>query len=211
MRRQVCHHRSESCSESSHVCGNGSAARCRGLRCGFICKALAGHAHESFLRCCLRRILDKEFHHFFTRIKRLEVIKSHGLYCDLHDLLFRDTGRALLLLEEITSGLDEGALRNETYDLGSGNAEATGLCGTAYLVESDVKRGRVYICDVHRNLCDSVFIDEPAYGLAAFQCTRNHHRPAVLVLHDLACDRIAFPLRTAFLTHVECDGICTAG
>ena len=73
-----------------------------------------------------------------------------------------------------------------------------------------MERGSVDVSYVHRYLGDAVFVYEPADCLAALQCARDHHGLAVLVLDDLACDRVALSLRTALLTYVECDRIGTA-
>ena len=74
-----------------------------------------------------------------------------------------------------------------------------------------MKRSCIYVCYVHRYLCDAVLVYEPADCLAALQRARNHHGVAVLVLDDLACDRIAFSLRASLLAYVERYCIGAAG
>ena len=73
-----------------------------------------------------------------------------------------------------------------------------------------MERGSVYVGDIHRHLGYAVFIYEPADCLATFQRTRNHHVLTVLILHDLASDRVALSLRTAFFAYIECNRVGTA-
>ena len=70
--------------------------------------------------------------------------------------------------------------------------------------------GGVDVGDVHRHLCDAVFVDVPAYGFRLLQCAGNHDGVAVGIAHGLPGDGVSFAARTSFLTHVESDGIGTA-
>src|SRR5687767_4961492 len=60
---------------------------------------------------------------------------------------------------------------------------------------------------MHRNLRDSVLVDEPSDRLRTLERSGNHHGLARFVRHDLTSDRVPFALRTAFLTNIERDGI----
>ena len=74
-----------------------------------------------------------------------------------------------------------------------------------------MQRSGVDVSNVHGHLSDAILIDEPADRLAALQGAWDHDCLAVLVLHDLSCDRVALSLRASLLAHVERDCVRAAG
>ena len=117
----------------------------------------------------------------------------------------------MLLAQEIFAGFDECALRHQTHDFGSCHPQSTVLSTAAHLVKGNVQRSLVDIGDVHRHLCDAIFLDKPADGLGALQGAGQHDDVALLVALGLAGDGIALTLRTSFFAHVKCDGVGTSG
>ena len=65
--------------------------------------------------------------------------------------------------------------------------------------------------DVHRHLCNLVFVDIPANGLGTLERAGLHDGLAVLVFLGLAGDGVAFAHGAAFLAHIKCDGVGAAG
>ena len=145
------------------------------------------------------------------RIERLQVVESHRLDGNLHDVLFRNARRTLLLLQEVFTGIDERLLRNETNDFRSGHPHTTGCSSTAHLVEGYMQGCHVEIGHVHRHLGNTIFIDKPANGLRGLQRTRLHNGLAISILQGLSSKESTFTNRTAFFAHIEGDGVGTTG
>ena len=204
VRRQVGDHRTQGSAQRTHVSGNRTAARSRGLAGGLLCEAGAGQI-DQFLLLIVR--FDQVFDHLLFRFERLQLVQTHRLDGDTDDLLLGNTGRTLLLLQEIAARLDQRALRNQADDLGTGHTHTACVGGAANLVESHVERRNGNIGDIHRNLGDLVLVDEPADRLGSLQRTGLHDGLAVLVLQGFAYGRIAFAYRTALFAHVERDGV----
>ena len=180
---------------------------CGRLAGGLLGEAVAREVHEfPALVVGRQQVLD----HLLLGVERLQVAQTHRLDSDLDKLALRQARRTLLLLEEVAAGLHEGALRNQTHDLGACDAQPAGSRRTAHLVESHVQRRDGDVRDVHRHLGDAVLLDEPADRLRRLQRAGLHDRLAVLVLEGLAHGRTALAHGTALLTHVERNGVGAA-
>ena len=117
----------------------------------------------------------------------------------------------MLLLKEILTSLKECALWDKSYDFSTCNTQSSVLSTTAHLVKSLMQRSHIDIRDVHRHLCDAVFIDKPADGFCSLQSTGLHNDLTVLIQFLLSCNRISLTYRSALLPDIKCDGIGTTG
>ncbi len=108
------------------------------------------------------------------------------------------------------TGIDKNFLGNQTDYLSTGHPETSGLCGTADFFECLVKGNGVNISDVHRYLCDAVFVNEPSDGLASLQCPGYPYRVSVLVLQRLPGEGTSLSCNTAFLPDVKRDSHCSS-
>ena len=67
------------------------------------------------------------------------------------------------------------------------------------------------ICDIHRHLSDTIFLDKPTDGLGAFQCTRLHDDVAVGITLRSTCNGVALTDGASLLTDIEGNGIGPTG
>ena len=139
------------------------------------------------------------------RLERLEVVQTHRFDGYLHDLVLGDAERALLPLKVELSGVHQNALRNQTHDLGSRNFQTSCRRRSGDFLVGDVERGGLDVRDVHRDLCDAIFINIPADRLAPLEGSRLPAVLAVLVLEHLSGQASALPHLAALLAHVEGD------
>ncbi|CCX55669.1 unknown [Bacteroides sp. CAG:1060] len=158
-----------------------------------------------------RLILHQVFYDFFLRVEWLQVVQAHGLDGDFHDFFLGDTRRALLLLKEILSCINQCALRHESYDFSSGDSESAGLGCAADFFEGLVKRGGCDIGDVHRDLCYAVFVNVPADSLASLEGARYPDILAVSVFENLAGEGASLACFTALFPDIESHRHGTAG
>lgn len=114
-------------------------------------------------------------------------------------------------MEEVAAGIHDRTLGNKTYDLSAGDTYATSLGGTADFIERYVEGCSGDIGDVHRHLCDTVLINEPADGLGAGECTGDGYGIAIGILHGFAVGLATLTHGASFLANVKCDGISTTG
>ncbi len=114
-------------------------------------------------------------------------------------------------MQEIFSGLHQRAFRNKADNLCAGDADSAGGSRAGHLVKSYMQGCLGDVGDIHRNLSDSIFVDEPSDCLGAFQRSGLHDGLAVLVLERFAGHFTSLAHRTAFLAHVKSDGVCAAG
>ena len=206
--RQVGDHRSQGGTQGTHVGRDGASARSRRLAGSLLGESLHGEVGELWL---LFGILHEVFDDLFTWVEGPEVVESHGMYGDLDDVVLGDSGGALLFFQEIASRLDECPLGHESHDFRPSDADAP-LVGTpAHLVEGFVQWRDIDVGDVHRHLRDAVFVDVPTDGLGLFQRARQHDGVPVGILHGLPRDGVALATWTAFLPHVEGDGVGPPG
>ena len=123
MSRKIGDHCRKRSSECSHIGSYGTTAGSGRFRGGFLGKFGQCHVDKAF--AARLGVFKDIFDHFFAGIEFLEVVETHRLYCDVYDGFFGDAGRALLFGEEITSGIDQTAFRDETYDLCAGHTYTT--------------------------------------------------------------------------------------
>ena len=64
---------------------------------------------------------------------------------------------------------------------------------------------------VDGNLCNAVFFDVPANGLAGFQRARDPNLISLFIFFNFSGDGIAFADRAAFFTDIICNRIGTPG
>ena len=115
-----------------------------------------------------------------------------------------------MLFEEVASGFEQCAFRYKTYDFRTRNAYAAVLSTTTHLIKGHVERRYIDIRDIHRHLCDAIFLNIPTDALCAFQRARDHDFLSVLVEFHLSGNRIALASGAAFFAHVKRDSVSAA-
>ena len=166
--REVCHHRTESRAEGAEICRHGAAAGSGRFRCRLFGKGCEAHVGEE---CGLFAAgLEHVFYNFLLGPEGLKLVEPHALHGNADYFVFGDAERALLLTQEVLSGLHYGFLGYETHNLGACNAYTTRRSGATHLVEGYVEGCGGGIGNVHRYLRDAIFVDIPAYGLGALEC-----------------------------------------
>ena len=161
---EVGNHSTESGSERTHISGDRTTARSRTFACCFFCKTFTSEVYKFFSVI----IFYKVFNNFLFRVKRFEVVKTHRFDSYLDYLFVVDTNGTLLFAKEIFTGFDKSRFRNEAYNFSTCNAESA-ICGTAaYLVKSNVKWSGFNICNIHRYLSDTIFVDIPTDCFCTF-------------------------------------------
>ena len=144
------------------------------------------------------------------RVERLQVVETHRLDGNLHDVLLGNTRRALLLFKEVLAGIDERLLRHQTDNLGSRHPDATSCGSAAHLIEGHMQWSHVQIGHVHRHLGNAIFVDKPADGLRSLQRSRLHDGVSLGILQRFAREQSALTHGTTLLAHVECNRVGTA-
>ena len=117
----------------------------------------------------------------------------------------------MLLLEEIPAGIEHGVQRHQADQFRASHTHAAGLRFGTDFVERHVDRRDADVGEVHGNLGDAVFLDEPADALNAFQRAGDPDVVAGVVFGDRPGQWIAFALLAAFLAHVEGNGVGPTG
>ena len=115
-----------------------------------------------------------------------------------------------MLFEEVASGFEQCAFRYKTYDFRTRNAHTTVLSTTTHLIKGHVERRYIDIRDIHRHLCDAIFLNIPTDALRAFQRARDHDFLSVLVKFNLSGNRIALASGAAFFAHIKRNSVSAA-
>ena len=208
VRRQIGNHCAQSGTHGTHISRYRASTGCGRFTCCFVGKAL--HCQVGKFAIAIIGI-EEVFHHFFCRIKWLEVVETHRFHCYVNNIFFRYTERAVLLAQEVFAGLNKATFGHQTHNFGACNAQTAILCAAAHFVKCHMQRGYIDVGDIHRHLCYAVFFDIPTYGFCRLQCAGYHHGIAVFVAHGFAGDGVSVALGSTLLAHVECHGIGTAG
>ncbi len=201
MGREVGHHRAEGGRECAHVSRYRAAARSRTFRRRLVGEAPECHVGEPLLRSL--RVLKHVFHHLFAGIEGGELVETHAADGDADYLFFGKPERALLEAKIVAAGLKESAFGDEPHDFSAGHADAAGRRRARHFVECRVERRLRYVSDVHRHLCDAVFVDIPPDGFRALERPRDGDYIAVLVLERFAVGLAALAFGASLLAHVE--------
>ena len=74
-----------------------------------------------------------------------------------------------------------------------------------------MQRSDIDVGYIHRHLRNAILVDVPANGLGTLQGARLHDRSTVGIEKFFACNRITLSHRSAFFSHVKCNGVGSTG